>query len=149
MKGKVVNVDNWGKRKLAYEVKKQLKGIFLYWQYLGETDLVAEVERNMRMMDPVIRYMTINTKNNVKVDEVEALATAEVYEKAAITAADEEELMTGRGAASSSAEPYYASADEYLGFTEDKKETADSADEAAPAAPATEEPAATNEGEEQ
>ena len=150
MKGKVVNVDNWGKRKLAYEVKKQLKGIFLYWQYLGETDLVAEVERNMRMMDPVIRYMTINTKNNVKVDEIDELATQEVYEKAAITAADEEELMTGRGSSSSS-EPYYASADEYLGFAEEQK-ASDNDD--APAAEASEEsaetnPAETNSGEEQ
>src|SRR5262245_44666898 len=56
--GKLLKLDNWGKRKLAYEIKKQLKGIYLYWQYLGTSGLVKELERNLRMMDPVIRYYT-------------------------------------------------------------------------------------------
>src|SRR5205807_9348360 len=42
--GRVIKLDNWGKRKLAYEVKKQLKGIYLYWQYLGTTGVVEEIE---------------------------------------------------------------------------------------------------------
>ena len=36
MGGKILKLDNWGKRQLAYEVEKQLKGIYLYWQYLGD-----------------------------------------------------------------------------------------------------------------
>ena len=59
MGGSVLNVDNWGKRKLAYEIKKELKGIYLYWQYLASPEVVAEFERNMRMLDQVIRYMTV------------------------------------------------------------------------------------------
>src|SRR5262249_28226803 len=56
--GTLLKLDNWGKRKLAYEIKKQLKGIYLYWQYLGSSGLVQELERNLRMMDSVIRYYT-------------------------------------------------------------------------------------------
>ncbi|MGZ3342889.1 MAG: 30S ribosomal protein S6, partial [Reyranella sp.] len=63
MGGRLLKLDNWGKRKLAYEVKKQLKGIYLYWQYLGTPGVVEEIERNLRMLDTVIRYYT------VKVDE--------------------------------------------------------------------------------
>src|SRR5688572_11117505 len=63
--GVVLNVDNWGKRKLAYEIKKELKGIYLYWQYLGSADVVTEFERNMRMLDPVIRYMTVVNQRSV------------------------------------------------------------------------------------
>ncbi len=51
MGGVVLNVDNWGKRKLAYEIKKELKGIYLFWQYLGPAKVVTEFERNMRMLD--------------------------------------------------------------------------------------------------
>ena len=58
LEGNLLKLDNWGKRKLAYEVKKQLKGIYLYWQYLGSSGLVSEVERNLRLLDPVIRYCT-------------------------------------------------------------------------------------------
>src|SRR5690606_7235593 len=63
--GKVLQVDNWGKRRLSYEIKKQLKGIYLYWKYLGSSEIVAEFERNMRMLDPVIRYMTVKVDTDV------------------------------------------------------------------------------------
>ncbi len=49
MGGKVLKLDNWGKRKLAYEVRKQLKGIYLYWRYLATSGVVEELERNLRM----------------------------------------------------------------------------------------------------
>src|SRR5262245_39143746 len=63
--GRVLKLDNWGKRKLAYEVKKQLKGIYLYWQYLGTPGVVEEIERNLRMLDSVIRYYTVKIDENV------------------------------------------------------------------------------------
>ena len=46
----MLKVENWGRRKLAYEVKKQLKGIYLFFNYLGTAGLVEEVERNLRLL---------------------------------------------------------------------------------------------------
>lgn len=97
--GKVLNVDNWGKRKLAYEIRKELKGIYLYWQYLGNPDIVAEFERNMRMLDAVIRYMTVKLDKDVDPGARPTEIDDETYEKASTTAADEEEIMLGRGPA--------------------------------------------------
>jgi small subunit ribosomal protein S6 len=94
--GVILNVDNWGKRKLAYEIKKELKGIYLYWQYLGNAAVVAEFERNMRMLDPVVRYMTIVCDRDIDPKERQTQVTDETYSKAATTAADEEELMMRR-----------------------------------------------------
>lgn len=94
--GKILKVDNWGKRKLAYEIKKERKGIYLFWQYLGSADIVAEFERNMRMLDPVMRYMTIKVDTDVATDARESELTEESYDKASATAADEEEIMLGR-----------------------------------------------------
>src|SRR5688500_11418632 len=96
MGGKVLAVDNWGKRKLSYEIQKELKGIYLFWKYLGNSDVVPEFERNMRMLDPVIRYMTVVTARSVDPGTRASDVTAETYEKAAQTAADEEELMMRR-----------------------------------------------------
>ena len=93
MGGKVLGVDNWGKRKLAYEVKKHLKGIYLYWQYLGSPATVAEFERNMRMYDSVIRYMTVKVDENVDPNARQSDVDDEAYERAATTAADEEDVM--------------------------------------------------------
>ena len=65
MGGKVLKLDNWGRRKLAYEIKKQLKGIYMYWQYLGTSGMVEEIERNLRMLDSVIRYYTVKIDEDV------------------------------------------------------------------------------------
>lgn len=102
--GKVLSVDNWGKRKLAYEVKKELKGIYLYWQYLASTDVVAEFERNMRMLDSVVRYMTVQVAQDIDPGARESQIDEESYTRAATTAADEEELMLGRGASDAEGE---------------------------------------------
>src|SRR6185503_11043826 len=63
--GTLLKVDNWGKRKLAYEVKKHLKGIYLFFAYLGTAGLTEEVERNLRLSDSVIRYYSVKIAENV------------------------------------------------------------------------------------
>ncbi|HKA88138.1 MAG TPA: 30S ribosomal protein S6 [Haliangiales bacterium] len=96
MGGKVLKVDNWGKRKLAYEVEKQLKGIYLYWRYLGTSGVVEEIERNLRMLDSVIRYYTVKIDEDVLPDARPSDVSDETWTKVAETAADEEEIMTGQ-----------------------------------------------------
>jgi small subunit ribosomal protein S6 len=96
MGGKVLKLDNWGKRKLAYEVRKQLKGIYLYWRYLATSGVVEELERNLRMLDSVIRYYTVKVDADVSPDARPTEVTDETWTKAAETAADEEEIMTGQ-----------------------------------------------------
>src|SRR5947207_14176327 len=57
--GKVIKVENWGKKKTAYEVKKNLRAIFIRFDYLGATRAVAEFERNLRMTDDVLKYQSL------------------------------------------------------------------------------------------
>ena len=58
--GVLLKIDNWGKRKLAYEVKKQLKGIYLFSSYLGTAGLLAGYfpARRAAAIDPAatLRY---------------------------------------------------------------------------------------------
>ena len=95
--GKLIRVENWGKRKLAYEIKKELKGIYLYWLYLGAADLVAEIERNLRMLDLVIRYNTVRVDQNVNPEARPAEMDEEGFLAAATTVPDEEDTYLGRG----------------------------------------------------
>jgi small subunit ribosomal protein S6 len=97
MGGKVLKVDNWGKRRLAYEVAKERKGIYLYWQYLAQPGVVEETERNLRMLDSVIRYLTVKVDEDVVVDARPTEIDDTSFEKAAQTAADEEDLFLSRG----------------------------------------------------
>ena len=95
MGGKILKLDNWGKRKLAYEIKKQLKGIYLYWQFLGSTGMVEEIERNLRMLDSVVRYYTVMVDSDIDPAARPSNVDEETFVKAASTVPDEEELVTG------------------------------------------------------
>jgi small subunit ribosomal protein S6 len=97
MGGKVIKVDNWGKRRLAYEVAKERKGIYLYWLYLAQPGVVEETERNLRMLDSVIRYLTVKVDDNVDVGARPSEIDDASYDKAAQTAADEEDMFLARG----------------------------------------------------
>ena len=61
--GKVEKVDELGKRKLAYEVKKNTEGFYVVFYFEANTDLIAELERNYRITDEVIKFMTIKRED--------------------------------------------------------------------------------------
>jgi small subunit ribosomal protein S6 len=63
--GKVIKVENWGKKKVAYEVKKNLRAIFIRFLYLGGTRMVGEFERNLRMTDDVLKYQSVKVADEV------------------------------------------------------------------------------------
>jgi small subunit ribosomal protein S6 len=63
--GKVIKVENWGKKKVAYEVKKHLRAIYVRFVYLGNTQMVAEFERNLRMTDDVLKYQSVKLADDV------------------------------------------------------------------------------------
>ena len=104
MGGKILKVDNWGKRRLAYEVAKERKGIYLYWLYLAQPGVVEETERNLRMLDAVIRYLTVKVDEDVDVTARPSELDDGSFEKAAQTAADEEDMFLSRGSEESSSE---------------------------------------------
>ncbi len=59
MEGLIINMESWGEKKLAYEIKKNLKGHYLYTNFSGPGKVVQELERNLRIMEPVLKFMTI------------------------------------------------------------------------------------------
>jgi small subunit ribosomal protein S6 len=65
LSGKLLKAENWGRRRLAYPVRKQDKGIYVYLRYLGYSDMVHELERNLRMLDPVLKYLTVKIDEDV------------------------------------------------------------------------------------
>ena len=94
--GTIIKIDNWGKRKLAYEVQKQLKGIYLFFSYLGTAGLVEELERNLRLTDSVIRYYSVKIAENVDAAARTSEFTEEAFTKASTPGPDEEEIATGQ-----------------------------------------------------
>lgn len=72
--GKLLAINHWGKKKLAYEIEKQTRGLYVHTHYLGGNDVVAELERNFRINDHVLRFLTIKLNEQVIGDEHEEQA---------------------------------------------------------------------------
>jgi small subunit ribosomal protein S6 len=58
-KGVIAKVDRWGKRRLAYEIKKQKDGYYFLIDFAGDGSVVTEIERNYKIDDRVIKFMTV------------------------------------------------------------------------------------------
>ncbi len=57
--GQITNVDDWGKKKLAYEIQKMTEGYYYFVQFDAESTAPAEIESRIRIMDNVIRYLIV------------------------------------------------------------------------------------------
>ena len=60
--GKVEKIEDLGKKKLSYEVKKNKEGYYVVINFEANPDLIAELERNYRIMDEVIKFITIKAE---------------------------------------------------------------------------------------
>jgi len=104
--GELIRVEKWGKRRLAYEVKKHKKGDYILLRYQSGPEVVTELERNMKLADQVIKFMTVKLEKDMleneaavqkqkaeeeaKAEEARAAAEAEEAAKAAEEPAAEE-----------------------------------------------------------
>jgi small subunit ribosomal protein S6 len=104
--GDLLKADHWGKRKLAYEINKNSRGYYLLENFLGDTKLVKELERNARIMDGVWRFLTLQIADTVdreaRVSEA-ALARDVAAAAAAAAAAEKEEKAAARAEAQAAA----------------------------------------------
>ena len=57
--GTVTEVEDWGKKKLAYEIQKMNEGFYYFIQFDAEPDVPAEVEADVRIMDNVLRFLCV------------------------------------------------------------------------------------------
>ena len=81
--GHVSHWDDWGKRKLAFEIrdrsamKQHNKGYYVYLRYGGKNDLVAEIERNLRMQESVLRYLLVRLDADFDIEAARTRGTQE------------------------------------------------------------------------
>ena len=57
--GTIENVDDWGKKRLAYEIQKMKEGYYYFIQFDGNAESPAQIEANVRIMESVIRYLCV------------------------------------------------------------------------------------------
>ena len=93
--GECLRMDDWGVRKLAYPIKKSARGRYYYLRFDGESALIAELERRLRLDEKVLRYQSVNITDlpeRIVPEKKVELAEAETvtYEETEETVAAEE-----------------------------------------------------------
>jgi small subunit ribosomal protein S6 len=94
--GRLTRVENWGRRVLAYPVARQKRGVYVYLRYVGQGGLVAELERNLRMLDPVIKFQTVKLADMVAAAAYEVNGDDLKFEHAEPPAEEEEDVSLAR-----------------------------------------------------
>lgn len=98
--GKLLNVEHWGRKRLAYDIQKYNRGIYVQAHYLGAGGLVAELERNIRISSAFLRFLTVKVEEEVTAESREVVeyvrpsydaedAEEETLDAASVDAADE------------------------------------------------------------
>lgn len=103
--GEIINVENWGKKKLAYEIKKHKRGHYVLLHLKAEGALVKELERNYRLNDAVIKFITVKLNSDIVLQK--PAAQSETKEKPAMTVAAQQDAPVaekGESAVSSETE---------------------------------------------
>jgi len=94
--GMLISCDDWGTRKLAYEIKKKSRGHYLRLDYCGSGDLVSELERFYRIDDRVMKYMTILLDKEADIDAIKAqMAEAAAHEESEASSTEQSEESDG------------------------------------------------------
>ena len=96
--GIFLDLDDWGSKKLAYEIRKKLRGHYACLTYGGTGDLVKELERNLRLYDDVMKFMTILITHDVTAEslaqELQDAQAAKAAAESAQSASDGAEQAT-------------------------------------------------------
>jgi len=67
-KGEILKVDEWGRRPLAYALRKERFGYYFHVRYRAEGAVVAELERILRLTDPVMKYLTVRLDESAEIE---------------------------------------------------------------------------------
>ena len=91
MDGIVSSYDEQGKKRLAYSIKKQNKGYYVLMEYVGSSGVVTEVERNMRLDDRILKYLTVKLEDQVDPEGIKGQdpESQEAVESAAASESEE------------------------------------------------------------
>ena len=150
-KGFLIDIDEWGQKKLAYDIKKKPRGYYAQVNFCGFGDLVDEMERFFRIDDRILKYMTVLLDKEADVEAIKAeMAEKEAQKAEAVAKAAEEQARKAaeKAAAAAAAEAEAAEAAAKTAATEEAVEeaaTQATAEEAVEASPEPEETPAPEE----
>ena len=127
--GLLIGIDEWGVKKLAYEIKKKPRGYYALINFCGHGDLVNEMERFFRIDDKILKFMTVLLEENVDVEAVKEEIAEKERLAAEAAAAQAEKEKSAEIETDTADEPVEAEVADEPAEAEATGETAETSDE--------------------
>jgi len=86
--GTLLEQDDWGVKRLAYDIRKKIRGYYVRFDYCGMGDLVDEIERFFRINDKFLKYMTVVLDKDADIEKIREEIAAEKIKPAESTLTD-------------------------------------------------------------
>jgi small subunit ribosomal protein S6 len=87
--GEIIEVEDWGRKRLAYQVKKSKIGYYAIFRFNSPPDIVPKLERNYQLDDNILRYLTITLSKDaleqIEIDKAQQTQLAEEVEEIPVT----------------------------------------------------------------
>lgn len=81
--GELIKLDDWGVRKLGYEIRKTGRGRYFLLDYAADSNLVREIERNFLYNERVLKFQTVKTSNHLSIENIKTLKEEALAQKTA------------------------------------------------------------------
>jgi small subunit ribosomal protein S6 len=75
--GELIKLDDWGRKKMAYLVKRRDVGRYVLFDFVGVPEVITEVERNFKITEQVLKYISVKLDDNINLEAFKAQREAE------------------------------------------------------------------------
>jgi small subunit ribosomal protein S6 len=100
-KGTIIKTEDWGKRRLAYDINKQSKGNYVLVDFYGPGSMIKEIERNLKIDDNILKFLSIKTRDPFNPESLEEERKKEQLLQEAQLTSEEQETSPAPAAAES------------------------------------------------
>lgn len=76
LKGEVIKLEDWGTKKLGYEIRKNSRGHYYLLDFVSQPDVIRELERSLRLNDRILKYQTVRISDRLTPEAVQKLKDA-------------------------------------------------------------------------
>ncbi|MCA1962186.1 MAG: 30S ribosomal protein S6 [Desulfomonile sp.] len=102
--GELIKVEDWGSKRMAYVVKKKEKGRYILFDYVGRPALLAELERQFKISEEVMKFLSVKLDDNVDLEAFQAEAEEKAKAQAEVVSAEVPEAVEASAPAEAAAE---------------------------------------------
>jgi len=81
LKGEIIKLEDWGTKRLSYDIRKNSRGHYYLLDYLSQSDSIRELERVLRLNDRILKYQTVKVSDHLSAEAIQTLKDSSPAQK--------------------------------------------------------------------